>query len=168
MKTNKALKACGYARVAKGEGSHDTIEMQKADFMAYMLRNNLEYAGVYFDVGVPAHRTSKRHGFLQMLADCRAGKINKIICKSISRFSRNTMDCYMVIREMRELGVSIYFQNENIDTLTPGGAAILEMLATIDADKGKLPRIEIRNTPRGRIRRIIHKNGNIGDWRPVR
>ena len=58
---------------------------------------------------------------MRMIADCRAGKINKILVKSISRFARNTVDALNYIRELKELGISIYFENENIDTLTPGG-----------------------------------------------
>ena len=55
-----------------------------------------------------------------MIADCRAGKINKILVKSISRFARNTVDSLNYIRELRDLGISVCFENENIDTMTPG------------------------------------------------
>lgn len=51
-----------------------------------------------------------------MLKDCRRGKIDRIIVKSISRFARNTKDCLSVLRELKELGISVMFEKENIDT----------------------------------------------------
>lgn len=66
-----------------------------------------------------AFRTEQRRIKTQ-IADCRAGKINKILVKSISRFARNTVDSLNYIRELRDLGLSVCFENENIDTMTPG------------------------------------------------
>jgi len=66
-----------------------------------------------------------------MIADCRAGKIDKILAKSISRFARNTVDTLSYIRELKELGIGVCFENEHIDTLTPGGEVLLTILAAI-------------------------------------
>ena len=66
-----------------------------------------------------------------MIEDCRAGKIQKILVKSISRFARNTVDALNYIRELKELGISIYFENENNDTQTPGGEVLITILAAM-------------------------------------
>lgn len=66
-----------------------------------------------------------------MIEDCRAGKIQKVLVKSISRFARNTVDALQYIRELKDLGISVYFESENIDTLTPGGEVLLTILAAM-------------------------------------
>lgn len=71
---------------------------------------------VYADEGITGTREDKRDEFQRMMKDCRKGKIDRIYTKSISRFSRNTRDCLKSIRELKELGVTIYFEKENIDT----------------------------------------------------
>lgn len=68
---------------------------------------------------------------MRMIDDCRAGKIKKILVKSISRFTRNTVDALQYIWELRDLGVSVYFENENIDTLTPGDEVLITILAAM-------------------------------------
>ena len=71
---------------------------------------------VYADEGITGTRMDKREEFQRMLKDCRRGKIDRIIVKSISRFARNTKDCLSVLRELKELGISVMFEKENIDT----------------------------------------------------
>ena len=66
-----------------------------------------------------------------MIQDCRSGKINKVLVKSISRFARNTVDALNYIRELKDLDISVYFENENIDTMTPGGEVLLTILAAM-------------------------------------
>ena len=68
---------------------------------------------------------------MRMIADCRAGKIQKVMVKSISRFARNTVDALNYIRELKDLGISVFFESENIDTLTPGGEVLLTILAAM-------------------------------------
>lgn len=68
---------------------------------------------------------------MQMIEDCRAGKIQKVLVKSISRFARNTVDSLTYIRELKELGVSVFFESENIDTLTPGGEVLITILSAM-------------------------------------
>ena len=63
--------------------------------------------------------------------DCRLGKLDKILVKSIARFARNTVDALNAIRELKELGISVYFENENIDTLSPGGEVLITILAAM-------------------------------------
>ena len=75
---------------------------------------------MYADEAVTGTDTEKRDDFNRMLSDCRRGKIDRILVKSISRFARNTRDCLVVLRELSGLGVAVHFEKENIgtDTLT--------------------------------------------------
>lgn len=89
------------------------------------------FGGIYADPGISGTRAESRPDFMRMINDCRDGKINKILVKSISRFARNTVDALQYIRELRDLNVSVQFENENIDTMTSGGEVLLTILAAI-------------------------------------
>lgn len=72
-----------------------------------------------------------------MIADCRARKIDRIITKSISRFARNTLDCLTYIRELKELGIGVIFEKENIDTLDAKGEVLLTILSSLSQDESR-------------------------------
>jgi len=96
-----------------------------------------EYAGTYADEGISATNTKKRDEFKRMIADCRAGKIDRIITKSISRFARNTLDCLNYVRELKELGIGIIFEKENINTLDAKGEVLLTILSSLAQDESR-------------------------------
>ena len=94
-----------------------SYENQVNYYTNYISENPLyEYAGTYADEGISGINTKKRDEFNRMIADCRAGKIDMIITKSISRFARNTLDCLNYVRELKDLGIGIIFEKENINT----------------------------------------------------
>ena len=72
-----------------------------------------------------------------MIADCRAGKIDMIITKSISRFARNTLDCLNYVRELKDLGIGIIFEKENINTLDAKGEVLLTILSSLAQDESR-------------------------------
>ena len=123
--TSKKLKqVAAYARVStEKEQQEDSFERQ-VDHYTQLINNNPEWqmVEVYADPGISGTRAEKRPNFMRMIEDCRAGKIEKILVKSIRRFARNTVDALQYIRELKDLNISVYFENENIDTLTSGGA----------------------------------------------
>ena len=83
-----------------------------------------EMVDIYADEGISGTNTKKRDDFNRMIADCRYGKIDLIITKSISRFARNTLDCLNYVRELKDLDIGIIFEKENINTLdAKGGGA---------------------------------------------
>lgn len=124
---------CGYARVStENEEQEDSFERQVDHFTAIIKSHpDWIFGGVYADHGITGTRAEARQQFMKMIETCRAGKINRILVKSVSRFARNTVDSLSYIRELKELGVSVYFENENIDTLTPGGEVLITILAAI-------------------------------------
>lgn len=124
---------CGYARVSTdNEEQEDSFERQVEHFTKVInSRSDWVFGGVYADPGITGTRADKREQFQKMMNDCRAGKINRILVKSISRFARNTVDTLMYIRELKELGISVYFETQNIDTMTPGGEVLITILAAM-------------------------------------
>ncbi len=122
-----------YARVStEKEEQEDSFERQVAHYTSLIQsKREWTFGGIYADPGITGTRAEKRPDFMRMISDCRAGKINKVLVKSISRFARNTVDALNYIRELKDLGISVYFENENIDTLTPGGEVLLTILAAM-------------------------------------
>ena len=106
--------------------------------LAYISENPLyEYAGTYADEGISGTNTKKRDEFNRMIVDCRAGKIDMIITKSISRFARNTLDCLNYVRELKDLGIGIIFEKENINTLDAKGEVLLTILSSLAQDESR-------------------------------
>ena len=102
---------CGaYCRVSTG--SEEQMHSIAAQRLAFLSGGSL--VDVYSDVA--SGTNAQRPGLLRLLADCRSGRVNRVVTKSISRFARNTMDCLAILRELREMGVTVYFEKENIDT----------------------------------------------------
>lgn len=131
--TEALLLVAAYARVStEKEEQEDSFERQ-VEHYTQMIRANKKwkYVDIYADPGISGTRAEKRPDFLRMINDCRAGKIQKILVKSISRFARNTVDALNYIRELKDLGISVYFESENIDTLTPGGEVLITILAAM-------------------------------------
>ena len=122
-----------YARVSTDMMSQDeSYERQKAHFEELIkARSDWNYVEGYADQGITGTRADKRTEFLRMMEDCKAGKINRILVKSISRFARNTIDALHYIKELKERHISIYFENEKIDTLTPNGEVLITILAAL-------------------------------------
>lgn len=116
----ETLRVAAYCRVSSD--SADQLHSYAAQIRNYteVIEKHVGWKliDVYADEGLTGTRMDNREDFNRMLADCRKGKIDKILVKSISRFSRNTYDCLSVLRELTALGVSVYFEKENIGTET--------------------------------------------------
>lgn len=108
-------------------------------FYTESINSNPEYecAGIYADEGISGTNTKKRDEFNRMIRDCRGGKIDRIITKSISRFARNTLDCLNYVRELKSLGIGVTFEKENIDTLDAKGEVLLTILSSLAQDESR-------------------------------
>lgn len=119
--TPQKLRVCGYCRVStESDHQQGSFELQVQDQERVIRQNPAwEFAGIYADEGISATSVDKRKEFLRMIEDCKAGKIDLIITKSVSRFARNLVDCISYIRLLKNLKppVGIYFQNDNLNTL---------------------------------------------------
>lgn len=116
----EALRVAAYCRVSSD--SSDQLHSYATQIKAYTeqigAHADWELVDVYADEGLTGTRMDKREDFQRLLADCRKGKVDRVLCKSISRFARNTKDCLAALRELSALGVTVYFEKENIDTGT--------------------------------------------------
>ena len=131
--TLKLKNVGAYARVStKKDEQEDSYERQVSHYTKYIKSHDgWNYVDIYADEGITGTRTDSRKHFQRMMNDCRLGKLDKILVKSIAMFARNTVDALNAIRELKELGVSVYFENENIDTLSPGGEVLITILAAM-------------------------------------
>ena len=91
--------------------------------------DSVELVGIFSDAGISGTQSATREGFMRMIDDCRNGRIDQIWTKSVSRFGRNTVDTLIYTRELRSLGIDVYFEKENIHTTEPGGEMLLTLLA---------------------------------------
>lgn len=135
----KKPRVCAYCRVSTDSSKQmESLETQVSYYENYIKnKSEWEYAGVFKDEGISGTGTAKRADFNKMLRSCELGKIDLIITKSISRFSRNTADCLETVRYLKSLNVAVYFQRENINTLGADSELILSVLSSLAQDESK-------------------------------
>lgn len=121
LKTRKRVAA--YARVSmESERMQHSLSAQVSYYSALIQKNpEWEYAGVFADYGISGTGTKKREEFNRMLAECEAGNIDIILTKSIQRFARNTVDLLNTVRHLKDLGIEVRFEKENINSLSGDG-----------------------------------------------
>ena len=86
---------------------------------------------IYADEGISGVSTNKREQFKKMIKDCEDGKIDMVITKSISRFARNTQDCLQYSRKLKNLGIGIFFEKKNINTLDAAGELLFTIMSSL-------------------------------------
>ncbi len=118
--TNRILNVAAYCRVSTDdEDQLNSYHTQMAYYTEYIKRNpRWRFAGIYADEGITGTQVKKRDEFLRMIEDCEDGKIDLILTKSVSRYARNIVDCISYIRKLKALGIGIYFEEQNINSLT--------------------------------------------------
>ena len=124
-------RVAAYARVSSGKEAMLHSLAAQVDYYSTYIRHHpgWEYVGVYTDEAKTGTKDS-REGFQRLLADCKSGKVNHIITKSVSRFARNTVTLLETVRELKNMGISVYFEEQNINTMTADGELMLTILAS--------------------------------------
>ena len=127
-----SLRVAAYCRVSTdSDDQRNSFAAQNTHYSEMILSHDRwELVDIYADEGITGTSARKRPDFQRMLTDCRRGKIDKILVKSISRFARNTTDCLETIRELKALGISIYFEEHNIDTKNIASEMLTAVLAS--------------------------------------
>lgn len=139
LPTNRRVMVAAYARVSTSEEDQlISLEAQKVYYEEY-IKSNPEwlFAGLYYDEGITATKVRGRFGLIDMLEDCKDKKIDLVITKSISRFARNTVECLEMIRSLSSIGVAVYFEKENINTLSMESELLLSILSSYAEDESR-------------------------------
>ena len=135
-------RVAAYARVStNSEEQLTSYEAQVKHYTEYIqskeYTDHWQFVSVYTDKGITGTSTSKREGFNHMIQDALAGKIDLIITKSVSRFARNTVDTLTTIRKLKEHGVEVYFEEQNIYTLDGKGEVLLTIMSSIAQEESR-------------------------------
>ena len=138
---DRTLNVAAYIRVSTDNDEQtSSFELQQNDFTERIQANpKWNFVGIYSDEGISGTELSHRKGMLQMLEDCRAGKIDYILAKSIARFARNVVDCLSIIEELKNMNppVGVYFEADNLYTLDSTGALVLTIMATLAEEESR-------------------------------
>ena len=128
---HRQKRVAAYCRVSTDSDEQLTSYVTQKKVYTEMIARNpeWEFAGLYADEGISGTRADKRPQFTQMIKDCNAGKIDIIITKSVSRFARNTVECLEYVRMLKAKGISIIFEEQNIDTMKCDSELFLVMYA---------------------------------------
>ena len=121
-----------------------------------------ELVDIYADEAVSGTKTDKREDFNRLLADCRKGRIDRVLVKSISRFARNTKDCLSALRELMRLGVTVQFEKENIDT----GTLTTELMVSVSGSLAQQESMSISQNIRMGYRRRMERGEFIASSPP--
>ena len=132
------LNVCAYARVSSGKDAMmHSLSAQISYYQTYIQRKqNWRFRGVYADEAISGTKDN-RDRFNAMLEECRKGHIDLIVTKSISRFARNTITLLETIRELKDIGVNVYFEEQNINTLSAEGEVLLTLLASYAQEEAR-------------------------------
>ena len=127
----KLLRTAAYARVSSSKDAMLHSLSAQVSYYNSFIQSNPEwlFCGVYADEALTGTKDN-RENFQKLLSECRAGNIDLIIAKSISRFARNTVTLLETVRELKELGVDVYFEEQNIHSISPDGELMLTILAS--------------------------------------
>ena len=133
------LRVAAYARVSTDDEEQLTSYEAQVDYYTKKIRENPDwtFVEVYADEGISGTNTKKRKNFNRMIDDAMAGKIDRIITKSVSRFARNTVDTLTTVRKLKEKGVGVTFEKENIDTLDSKGELFITIMSSLAQEESR-------------------------------
>lgn len=132
-------RVAGYARVSTDSEEQFTSYEAQVDYYTNYIksRDDWEFVRVYTDEGISGTNTKKREGFKNMIKDALDGNIDLIITKSVSRFARNTVDSLTTVRQLKEKGIEIYFEKENIWTLDSKGELLITIMSSLAQEESR-------------------------------
>lgn len=139
LDTQQKRRVAGYARVSTDHDDQITSYEAQVDYYTHYIkgRDDWEFVGIYTDEGISATNTRHREGFKQMVKDALDGKIDLIVTKSVSRFARNTVDSLTTVRKLKDKGIEIYFEKENIWTLDAKGELLITIMSSLAQEESR-------------------------------
>lgn len=153
-------RVAAYARVSiEKETMIESLAAQIGYYRSHIQRNpEWQYVGVYADEGITGTK-SARPEFQRLIADCSAGLIDMVITKSLSRFSRNTLDTLSILRQLKEQGVDVFFERENIHSVSGDGELMLTILSSYAQEESRSASENVK----WRLRKK-YEQGEITGW----
>lgn len=135
----RQIRVAAYCRVSTDQEEQLNSFTNQVSYYTSYIQNTPRYtmAGIYADEGITGTSTRRREQFKKMIEDCKGGKIDLIITKSISRFARNTQDCLQYSRLLKSMGIGIFFEKENINTLDATGELLFTILSSLAQDESR-------------------------------
>ena len=132
-------RVAGYARVSTDSEEQQTSYEAQVDYYTNYIQSkpDWEFVTVYTDEGISALNTKHRDGFNEMIQDALDGKIDLIVTKSVSRFARNTVDSLTTVRKLKEKGVEVYFEKEQIFTLDSKGELLITIMSSLAQEESR-------------------------------
>ncbi len=154
-------RVCAYARVSSDKDAmHHSLSAQVSYYSDLIQKNSgWEYVGVYADEGITGTKDTRAE-FKRLIEDCHAGKIDIVLTKSISRFARNTVILLETVRELKELGIDVYFEREHIHSMSGDGELMLTILASFAQEES----LSVSENCKWRIRKRF-QNGELVNLR---
>ena len=139
LSAKEKRKVAAYARVSTDEEEQQTSYAAQCDYYEKYIKSRADWSfvKVYADEGISGCNTQKREAFKAMVQDALDGKIQLILTKSVSRFARNTVDSLTTIRKLKEHGVEVWFEKENLKTFDPKVEMILTILASLSQEESR-------------------------------
>lgn len=161
-KSEKKQLVAAYCRVSSNHtNQQESLGTQKKYYVQYIRRKtNWKLAGVYADEGISGTSAQKRPGFQQMITDAKSGKLDIILVKSISRFSRNAVECQRYVRLLKECGVQVIFEEEGIDSMNPSSDLIFNIRAAFAQEESRIISENVRWTYRKNFENGVYHRGN--------
>lgn len=151
------LRVCAYCRVSTDEeAQQSSYELQVQHYRQYITENlRWVFVDIYADEGISGTSLQHRDDFKRMIHDAKAGKIDLIITKSISRFARNVLDCLSTIRQLKLLNppVGVFFETENLNTLDKNSEVIITVLSMVAQGESESKSISIKWSIRRRFQK---------------
>lgn len=135
----KKHRVAGYAHVSPDHDDQFTSYAAQVDYYTNYIKNSddWEFVEVYTNEGITGTSTKHREGFKRMVADALDGKIDLTVTKSVSRFARNTVDSLTTIRQLKEKGIVVYFEKENIWTFDAKGEMLLTIMSSLAQEESR-------------------------------
>ncbi len=160
----RRIRVAAYCRVSTESDDQKDSFAAQVEYYTNLIGTNpaWELVDIYADEGISGVSMAKRDDFNRLLRDCQRGKIDRVIIKSVSRFARNTIDCLSTVRMLSELGVSILFEKEKIDTAKMSGEMLLALSGTQAQDES----ISISGNMRWSYERRMKSGDFVGNVAP--
>lgn len=157
----KLVNVAAYARVSTNGAEQLASLSAQVSYYSRLIQSTpgWAYAGVFTDEGVTGTSMKSRQGLADLMNAARAGKIDLVLCKSISRLARNTVDLLATVRELKDLGVAVRFERERIDTLSADGELLLTLLASFAQEESRSLSQNVKWAIRNR-----YKNGGTNSF----